>query len=149
MKKQFLIGIIAVLMSAFIGVCVYMVFFKKADTLAPVKEDDDTVGTFKLEWYSRQIDWYVGNEYFQKEDVPGPLGFIDSPQTAKEKGVAVLKEIYGEETLKDEEPFGIAFDEKNQVWLIQGTLPDNMEGGVAHIIIQKSDGKVIAVWHDK
>ncbi|MBE6713624.1 MAG: hypothetical protein E7580_08995 [Ruminococcaceae bacterium] len=106
-------------------------------------------GAFKLEWFSKHIEWYVGNEYFPKEDVPESLGVIDSPQTAKEKGMAVLKKLYGEETLKDEEPFGVSFDEENQAYLIQGTLPDNMVGGVAHILIQKTDGKVIAVWHDK
>ncbi|MBE6713384.1 MAG: hypothetical protein E7580_07705 [Ruminococcaceae bacterium] len=149
MKKQFLFGIIAVLMSAFIGACVYMVFFKKADTLAPVKEDDDTVGTFKLEEFSDDIEWYVENEYFPKEDVPGPLGFIDSPQTAKEMAEIVFLKVYGEKTVQNRKPFSVSFDEENQVYLIQGTLPDNIQGGIPEVLIRKSDGKVIAVWNYK
>ena len=144
MKKKFLLfSIIAVLIITLVGCGVNMIF--KIGT----SKNEDRVGTFNLDDYSNMIDWYVENKYFPKENVPESLGFIDSPQVAKEKGVAVLKEIYGEESLKDEEPFTVAFDEKNQAWLIQGTLPDNMEGGVAHIIIQKSDGKVVAIWHDK
>ena len=57
-------------------------------------------------------------------------------------------EIYGE-SVKNKKPYNVSFDEQNQVWMIQGTLPKNWDGGVPHILIQKSDGRILAIWHDK
>lgn len=164
MKKKFLLfSIIAVLIITLIGIGVNMFFFKKDSmfkaSATPEKfkktiavenvKEDDTIGTFNLDEFGDEIDWYVGNEYFSKEDVPESLGFIDSPQTAKEKAKTVFLKIYGEKTVINRKPFSVSFDEENQVWLVQGTLPDNMEGGAPHILIRKSDGKVIAVWNYK
>jgi len=36
-------------------------------------------------------------------------------------------------------------DRQHKVWLVQGTLPENILGGAANILIQKADGKVLAV----
>jgi len=43
----------------------------------------------------------------------------------------------------------VLFDEESETWLVHGTLPKNTIGGVPYILIQKSDGKVLAVWHTK
>jgi len=61
--------------------------------------------------------------------------------------------VYGEE-VKDEKPYEVKYDSVCRVWIVRGSLPKASEGsivlgGTAGIIIQKSDGKVIDVWHDK
>jgi hypothetical protein len=33
--------------------------------------------------------------------------------------------------------------------LVTGSLPVNTVGGVAYILIRETDGKVVAVWHEK
>lgn len=98
-----------------------------------------TVGTFDIAAYGRYID------EFPSEKI---LGEISDEKSAKESAQTLFCEIYGE-SVKSQRPFTVAFDEKNQVWLIQGTLSENYDGGSPHALIKKSDGKVLAVWHDK
>ena len=136
MKKKVLFSIIVVLVFVLVGVGIYMFFFR----------NDDTVGTFKLEDYSNRIEDY--NNIFPEDKKPEPLGRIDSAEVAKEKAEAILIEIYGESAEK-EKPYTVSFDEQNQVWKVQGTYPKNREGGAAHILIQKADGKVLAIWNFK
>lgn len=97
------------------------------------------VGSFDVNAYSDYI------EKFPSEEV---LGTIRDGKTAKEKAEALLLEIYGK-SVKSKRPYGVAFDERNRVWLVEGSIPENRDGGVPHILIRESDGKVLAVWHDK
>lgn len=77
------------------------------------------------------------------------LGSIDNAQIAKEKAEMIWLEKYGQD-VKKEKPYHVYYDMKNGVWLVTGTMPcDNADGGVAYILIEKADGKVMAVWHDK
>lgn len=76
------------------------------------------------------------------------LGTIDSLQKAKEEAEIIWLEVYGD-SVKDMKPYIVSYDEESQVWLVQGTLKKNHDGGVPCILIQKSDGKVLAVWHGK
>lgn len=97
------------------------------------------VGTFDIAIYSKYID------EFPSEKILGP---ISDSKTAKEKAESLFREIYGD-SIKSKKPYTVSLDEKNQVWLVEESLPKNYDGGVPHILIRKSDGKVLAVWHDK
>jgi len=85
------------------------------------------------------------------------LGETNTKCAAKEKAETVWKELYGERILQ-QKPYRVYFDEENDAWLVTGTLNAPfpriltywfMAGGVANIIIRKSDGKVLAVWHEE
>lgn len=97
------------------------------------------VGNFDIATYNKYID------KFPSEKILGP---ISDRKSAKEKAESLFREIYGD-SIKSQKPYNVSFDEESQVWLVQGSLPKNYCGGVAHILIRKSDGKVLAVWHDK
>ena len=97
------------------------------------------VGTFDIATYSKYID------RFPSEKVLGP---ISDRKSAKENAESLFREIYGD-SIKSKKPYTVSFDDKSQVWLVQGSLSKNHDGGVPHILIRKSDGKVLAVWHDK
>ncbi len=47
-----------------------------------------------------------------------------------------------------EKPFNVELV-NNRVWYIYGSLPKGTVGGVVEISIQKSDGKVLAIFHGK
>jgi NTF2 fold immunity protein of polymorphic toxin system component len=47
--------------------------------------------------------------------------------------------------LEQEKPFCAYL--KNGVWTVEGTLPQNFVGGVAHAEIAKADGRIIRVFH--
>ena len=50
-------------------------------------------------------------------------------------------------------PFAFYFDEKNQLWMVEGSNPAKLESGEKpghpYVIIQKKDGKVISIWMSK
>ena len=129
MNKKAKILITAAVIIVIAASLLYFVLFNKA------KES----GTFDLAQYSTYI------ENFPSEQV---LGAVDSPKAAKEKAETVWLGIYGD-TIKEEKPYQVLFDEASQVWLVHGTIPKGMDGGEAFILLQKADGKVLAVWHDK
>ena len=55
--------------------------------------------------------------------------------------------LYGKEKTEKEKPFQVT--EYKKYWTVEGSLPDGHLGGTAHIVIRKSDGKVMKVWHEK
>lgn len=100
-------------------------------------ETDETIGTFELNDYADEIELYqidmAVNDYSSK----------DKLFEGVEK---VWTELYGEK-IKNEKPFNLSYDENSATWLIEGHRVQEMDK-VAHIIINKKDGEVLAIWHD-
>ena len=97
---------------------------------------------FALENYTRYF------EEFSSDEVVGP---ITDASDAREKGVSVLVDVYGEDVVRGEKPFLVGYDNNSDTWMVVGSLSPNplMLGGTAHIVINGSDGAVLAVWHTK
>ncbi len=74
-------------------------------------------------------------------------GFVPDQKTAIAIAEAVLRPIYGEETLAHERPFTAKL--AGELWTVEGSIPPGMLGGVATAIIAKKDGRIMAVWHEK
>lgn len=55
--------------------------------------------------------------------------------------------LYGKEQIDGEKPYIVT--EHVRYWTVEGSLPEGSRGGTAHIVIRKSDGKVMSVWHEK
>ena len=82
------------------------------------------------------------------------LGETPTKKDARDKAERVWLEYYGD-SIHRERPYLVYFDEENGTWLVKGTfeLPHPKfllypfaNGVTPHILIQKSDGKVLAVW---
>jgi|GEM_PF-1883909 len=108
-------------------------------------EEGDNVDSFSLAEY---------NYYIENFPLDRIVGFIDSSEDAIREAESIWIELFGEK-VKKQRPYKVSFDEENQVWLVEGTLhqPDAYPnvvvlGGVAYLLIQKSDGRVLAVWHE-
>lgn len=99
----------------------------------------ESSNNFKLKDYN----YYVEN--FSSEKV---LGEIDSEEQARKTAEKVFVEIYGKSVV-DKKPYRVSFDDESQVWLVQGNISKHNIGGIPNILIQKSDGKVLAIWHSK
>ena len=95
---------------------------------------------FSLDDYKREITIFSSDKI---------LGSVPDAKTARKLAVQIWTEIYGSETINGEKPFLVYFDDVNQVWLVTGSLPWGYKGGVAYILIQKEDGKVLADWHEE
>ena len=80
-------------------------------------------------------------------DIPLPdEGVIPTAEVAAKVALAISIVKYGNEVL-EEMPLQIC--QIGGVWKIQGTLRDGVKGGVIHIELNKSDGKIRSMWHDK
>ncbi|HOV28392.1 NTF2 fold immunity protein [Pseudobacteroides cellulosolvens] len=84
----------------------------------------------------------IGNNIVPKFDI------VKDKETAIKLAEDILLPIYGNE-INDKKPFEATYDEEFKAWVVSGTLGKNFIGGVPNVIIQKSDGKVLAVWHTK
>ena len=133
MKKEWLI-IICVVLLVFITIGA---FFAWHYVIKPSQ-----VYEFSLEDYT----YYL--EKFSSDKVAEPINNADE---AREKGIAILCEAYGEKTILSQKPFIVSCDQNTNSWMISGTLPPVplILGGVAHIIIDGSSGDVLAMWHTK
>ena len=76
------------------------------------------------------------------------LGPVLDEETAIVLAEEQWLKIYGEHVL-DLKPYQVLYDAENEVWLVKGVLPKSQIGGVPYLLIQKEDGKVLAIWHDK
>ena len=76
------------------------------------------------------------------------LGEVLTAKDAQEKALKEWLDLFGDKIYK-EKPYQVFFDEQNGVWLVKGSLPRGYIGGVAYIIMRKSDGKILAIWHDQ
>ncbi len=84
-----------------------------------------------------------------RESEPGYIpkeGFVPNDTTAIKIAEAVWVAIYGEDVYK-KKPYKVKL--KNGIWIVEGTLPRNYQGGVPYILIQKKDGKILKVMHGK
>ena len=133
MKKIILI-ILLVLIMITVGGVTYMKLFGETE-----EAQTEKIQPFSLSDYSETINDFASDKV---------LGAVNTSDSAKEKAETVWIEIYGD-SVKEDKPYKVYFDEQNQVWLVKGTLPEMYFGGVPYILIQKSDGKVLAVWHTK
>ncbi|WP_036879379.1 NTF2 fold immunity protein [Xylanibacter oryzae] len=74
-------------------------------------------------------------------------GIIPDAKSAVDIAKIILNYYY-DGTFNNEKPFNVELV-NNRVWYIYGSLPKGYYGGVAQISIQKSDGKVLGIFHDK
>jgi hypothetical protein len=88
---------------------------------------------------------YAGQE--KEHNYKPKEGYVPDEKTAIKIAKAVWIPIYGEKQIQDEKPFKARL--KNGVWIVTGTLPIGMVGGVAIAEISKDDARVIRVSHGK
>lgn len=73
-------------------------------------------------------------------------GYVPDEKTAIKIAEAIWLPIYGEH-IYNKKPFVAIL--QGEVWVIQGSLPSQMIGGVPIVEISKKTGKIIRVSHGK
>ena len=100
--------------------------------------DDDSTYTFCITKSDKVLTWAYNP--LDKDIVADSLSAV---LIAK----AAWYPLYGKEKIEREKPFRAT--EYIKYWAVEGSLPEGHDGGTAHIVIRKSDGKVMKVWHEK
>lgn len=122
----------------FVFVLIFTVFVGGVFMVAIQNKPPD-IKTFEVNEYQYYIENFSSEEKFDS--------ISDIKDLLKKVEVIWIK-MYGEH-IKKEKPYRVFYDEKNGIWLVQGTLRSNMVGGVANILVEDRTGKVLAIWHDK
>lgn len=89
--------------------------------------------------FIREIKTKKSPYSFKKDVVP-------NAETAIKIAEAIWLPIYGED-IYEEKPYVAKLNENN-VWVVIGTV-HSVKGGAAYIEIQKHDGKILEVYHEK
>lgn len=94
--------------------------------------------------------WMSDNGYTPDSNVRNlPDGVLKDYETAAKVGMIILSSVHGENDLIPEKPFDVWLC-NNKRWRLQGNLPKKYEsGGAATINIQKSDCRIINLYHEK
>ena len=74
-----------------------------------------------------------------------PNGLVPDADTAIRIAVAVWDPIYGADMIAGEKPYVAKLD--GNTWIVTGSLPEGMAGGVAEARIDKQDGRIQHVLH--
>lgn len=74
------------------------------------------------------------------------IDYVPNKETAEKVAEAIWLPIYGEKVY-GQKPYDVSLS--NGVWIVKGTLPKGMRGGVAYIEINKKDCRVLKVIHGK
>ena len=90
----------------------------------------------------RDSNFVLENKGYTPKD-----GFIKSDTIASEYAYMILKSIYGND-IDNQLPFDISLFQ-DSIWVINGTLPAELDGGTAQIVIRKNDGAILQVSHGK
>ena len=72
--------------------------------------------------------------------------FVPNAETAIKIAEAIWLPIYGDKILKNK-PYQASL--KDNIWIVEGTLPKGYRGGVPYIEIRKNDCKILKVTHGK
>ena len=105
----------------------------------------------KIEFENEAPETFSVNDYqYFIDNFPSEInvGTVEDSNDAKKKAETVWTETYGKKVKKNK-PYIVLFDSENGVWLVSGSLPSNMMGGVPCILLRRSDGQVLALWHEK
>jgi hypothetical protein len=73
--------------------------------------------------------------------------YVPDAETAIRVAEAIWLPIYGKGIFENK-PF-VAKLKDSTIWIVEGTLKDNLLGGVPYIEIQKSDCRILKVTHGK
>ena len=137
-SKIILTAIVAVLL---VGVIFFVLYTQMHRKPKDVSEDtSEKVYTFNLSDYS----WELEN----CSDIEKNVGIVATREVAVEKAKELWEERFGHIYKLNDLPACVAYDSKNECWLINGTLKDqgiNFDGAVPCVIISK-DGTVLAIW---
>jgi len=100
-----------------------------------------------LSCQTKKLPYLKTNEDFRVTcDTVIPHWYIPSPKIAVDIAKIIWEPIYGEE-IYSKQPFMVSL--RDSIWVIKGSLPKNMDGGVPYMEIQGNNGAILIVSHGK
>lgn len=102
---------------------------------------------FLLGCQIKKSNLMTGDENFQITcDTVIPHWYIPDPKTALNIAKILWEPLYGEE-IYSKQPFVVSL--QDSIWVVKGTLPKNMDGGVPYMEIEGKNGTILIISHGK
>jgi len=120
-----------------ISYTVYKTFFEKNAIEASYTSPASQPNSFSFENY---------DEYIQAFPSDKVLGEIPTADIALEKAKQFWVEQFGTNKRERVKPEKVYYNSERNIWFVNGYRPKISAGKYAYLIIQKSDGKVLASW---
>ena len=136
MKKE---KVILLIVAVVLMISSLIIYYEFGQGQVNVIMSNEKVGEFDFSDYEEYVKQFPSDERI-KSDL--------ELKELKAEAISILEKVYGKDVNSETKKYKVYYDEENKVWLVTGTLPKDMDGGVPYILIRKS-GEVLAVWHDK
>ena len=82
----------------------------------------------------------------QQSDAYRPKdGYVPDEHTAIQLAISIWEPIYGKEHIATKKPYNAVL--VDGYWVVSGSLPKLVPGGVPHAVIEKITGKIVYVIH--
>lgn len=153
--KKIITTIIIFLVGITLGIFIKSEYDSVKSKKVVVKQDFIFKGNVKVDKDMIDARKSVDDSINYESGTDDPLNVYNSqngtiPDAKAAAGIAkiILNYCFGEGTINKEQPFNVELV-NNRVWYIYGSLPKGSFGGAAQISIQKSDGKVLGMYHGK
>jgi len=95
--------------------------------------------------YTEQLLEYALKNKFHRTDMKFKL--IPKKENAIKYAEIILFELYGKEKIELEKPYQVHLIK--EYWVINGTLPKGMRGGVFELVFDSRNGKILILKHGK
>lgn len=86
-------------------------------------------------------------DYSEYKSITPKEGFVPTAEVAVKLANTVLIQLYGIDNIKEQNPFSVNLEDN--IWIIEGYLDENKQGGVAYLEIDKQTGQIRKVVHTK
>jgi len=141
MKMRINKKVIAVLLVVIITVAIISGIYlsNNKPKVFSIDEYNQTIEEFSS---CNSYDWLI--EGFSSDTA---VGEINTALDAKQAAFDIWQKAWGNSVIWSM-PYHVYFDEQNKVWMVTGSWIFFIPGG-PHILIQKDDGKILSVWHEK
>ena len=144
-NKKYIISVVVAFLVGY-GCAAYLLSHKHDTPKSSVVQEYVFLGNEETDYKGDEIDYSIYTEGVQLWGKP--YNVIPNDSLAVEMAKLVLFPIYGKNEIESERPYRISLV-NNEYWLITGSLPENALGGTFFITINKQDGKIISIGHEK
>ena len=100
--------------------------------------------TFDHKWASKYLKSVFA---FRAHHYQPPEGVVPDEQTAISIAVAVWSPIYGKDKIAKQKPYQVSL--VDGYWYVSGSSATPKIHGIAKIVIEKADGRIIDISHGK
>jgi|TARA_B110000211_G_scaffold29480_1_gene29787 hypothetical protein len=109
-----------------------------------IQAQDSEKKSNELKYAEQLLEYALKNKF---DRIKMEFKLIPKKENAIKYAEVILFELYGKENIESEKPYQVHLIE--EYWVINGTLPKGMKGGVFELVFDSWNGKILILKHGK